>query len=93
MALMADVGTIQRLPKLVGNDSLLREFIFTARKFNADEACSVGMVRLVCSYLVWSVASQAYPSHSQISVQSFSVCNIEKTGVAWRQRLGLGGQG
>ena len=49
---MADVGTIQRLPKLVGNDSLLRELIFTAKKLSADEAHKIGMVRLVCWYLI-----------------------------------------
>lgn len=45
LGLMADVGTIQRLPKLVGNISLLRELVYTARKFYADEAVAMGMVR------------------------------------------------
>ena len=45
LGLMADVGTIQRLPKLIGNASLLRELIYTARKFTADEALKLGMVR------------------------------------------------
>ena len=44
LGLMADVGTIQRLPKLIGNASLLRELIYTARKFTADEALKLGMV-------------------------------------------------
>lgn len=42
---MADVGTIQRLPKLVGNASVLRELVFSARKFTADDALKMGMVR------------------------------------------------
>lgn len=45
LGLMADVGTIQRLPKLIGNASLLRELVYTARKFTADEALKLGMVR------------------------------------------------
>ena len=45
---MADVGTIQRLPKLIGNGSLLRELVFTARRFSADQAYKMGMVRWVC---------------------------------------------
>ena len=45
LGLMADVGTIQRLPKLIGNVSLVRELVYTARKFTADEALKLGMVR------------------------------------------------
>lgn len=45
LGLMADVGTLQRLPKVIGNDSLLRELVYTARKFYPDEALSMGMVR------------------------------------------------
>ena len=45
LGLMADVGTIQRLPKLIGNASLLRELVYTARKFTTDEALKMGMVR------------------------------------------------
>ena len=48
---MADVGTLQRLPKLVGNDSLLREFVYTARKFSAEEAMGIGMVRWVTCHV------------------------------------------
>ena len=42
---MADVGTLQRLPKVVGGDSILRELVYTARKFSAEEALKMGMVR------------------------------------------------
>lgn len=44
---MADVGTLQRLPKLVGGDSKLRELVYTARKFSAQEALHMGMLRWV----------------------------------------------
>lgn len=40
----ADVGTLQRLPKIVGNDSLVRELAFTARNMGADEAHKFGLV-------------------------------------------------
>ena len=40
-----DLGTLQRLPKIVGSESLVRELAFTARKFAADEAKSCGFVR------------------------------------------------
>ena len=45
IGLAADVGTLQRFPKIVGNDSLVRELCFTARKFFSDEAKQMGFVR------------------------------------------------
>eukprot|EP00729_Bicosta_minor_P018705 gene18705-21129_t len=38
VGLAADLGTLQRLPKMCGNDSILRELAFTARNFSAEEA-------------------------------------------------------
>lgn len=34
----ADMGALQRLPEIIGNDSLLRELIFTSRKLGSEEA-------------------------------------------------------
>ena len=36
--LAADIGTLQRFPKIVGNDSWARELALTAREFGAQEA-------------------------------------------------------
>nr|CAH7745257.1 unnamed protein product [Callosobruchus chinensis] len=47
VGLAADVGTLQRLPKIVGSDSLARELCYTARKMFADEALSCGLVSRV----------------------------------------------
>lgn len=44
IGMAADVGTLQRLPKIVGNDSLVRELAFTARNMGADEAHKFGLV-------------------------------------------------
>jgi len=44
VGLAADVGTLQRLPKVVGNDSLVRELCYTARKMYAQEALQFGLV-------------------------------------------------
>ncbi|XP_055585409.1 delta(3,5)-Delta(2,4)-dienoyl-CoA isomerase, mitochondrial [Uranotaenia lowii] len=44
IGMAADVGTLQRLPKVIGSMSLARELCFTARKFKADEAHSCGLV-------------------------------------------------
>jgi delta(3,5)-delta(2,4)-dienoyl-CoA isomerase len=45
IGLAADVGTLQRLPKVVGNDSLVREWAYTARRITAEEAQKAGMLR------------------------------------------------
>ena len=41
VGLAADLGTLQRMPKLVGNDSVMRELAYTARDMQADEAKEV----------------------------------------------------
>ena len=45
IGLAADIGTLQRLPKVVGNVSLARELVYTARKFSAEKALAMGLVR------------------------------------------------
>uniref|UniRef100_UPI00398F1BD3 delta(3,5)-Delta(2,4)-dienoyl-CoA isomerase, mitochondrial isoform X2 n=1 Tax=Pristiophorus japonicus TaxID=55135 RepID=UPI00398F1BD3 len=47
IGMAADVGTLQRLPKVIGNASLVRELVYTARKMMADEALSCGLVSRV----------------------------------------------
>jgi len=48
IGLAADVGGLQRFPKLVGNQSLVRELVFTGRNFTAQEALPFGLVSRVC---------------------------------------------
>ena len=45
LGLAADLGTLQRFPKIIGNDSLCRELVYTGRKFTAEEAKDIGFVR------------------------------------------------
>jgi len=47
VGLAADIGTLQRFPKITGNDSLAREFALTGRKFSAKEAKEIGFVGAV----------------------------------------------
>ncbi|XP_030154832.1 delta(3,5)-Delta(2,4)-dienoyl-CoA isomerase, mitochondrial isoform X2 [Lynx canadensis] len=47
IGLAADVGTLQRLPKVIGNQSLVNELAFTSRKMIADEALGSGLVSRV----------------------------------------------
>lgn len=47
IGMAADVGTLQRLPKVIGSQSLVRELCFTARKLLSDEAEKCGLVSKV----------------------------------------------
>lgn len=47
IGLAADVGTLQRLPKVIGSRSLVNELALTARKMYSDEAKSSGLVSRV----------------------------------------------
>ena len=47
LGMAADVGTLQRLPKIIGSHSLLKELAYTGRKMLAPEALQVGFVSQV----------------------------------------------
>jgi enoyl-CoA hydratase len=47
LGMVADVGTLQRLPKLIGHQGLVRELAFTGREVLAPEAQAIGLVNRV----------------------------------------------
>lgn len=47
IGMVADVGTLQRLPKLIGSQGLVRELAYTGRKVEAEEAQRIGLVNRV----------------------------------------------
>ncbi|KAL5283709.1 ECH1.2 family protein [Megaselia abdita] len=47
IGMAADVGSLQRFPKVIGSQSLARELCFTGRKFLSDEAVKCGLVSRV----------------------------------------------
>jgi Delta3,5-Delta2,4-dienoyl-CoA isomerase len=47
LGFVTDIGTIQRFPKIVGNDSWARELMYTARVFKGREAYERGFVHEV----------------------------------------------
>ncbi|XP_065514211.1 delta(3,5)-Delta(2,4)-dienoyl-CoA isomerase, mitochondrial, partial [Caloenas nicobarica] len=78
IGLAADVGTLQRLPKIVGNQSLVNELAFTARKMMAPEAQSCGLVSRVFSDKGTLVAgalevAAAIAARSPVAVQGTKV--------------------
>lgn len=48
LAMVADVGTLQRLPRIV-DPGILAEIVYTGRDFDADEALKMGLVTRVFS--------------------------------------------
>lgn len=44
IGLAADIGTLARLPKVTGNQSLVQELAYTSRNFSAAEAKEIGLV-------------------------------------------------
>lgn len=46
MGMAADVGTLQRLPRIIG-DGIMRELAYTGRTVEADEALRIGLVNRV----------------------------------------------
>ncbi len=48
LAMVADVGTLQRLPRLIG-EGMARELAYTGRNVDAEEAAALGLVNRVFS--------------------------------------------
>ncbi|KAK6060500.1 enoyl-CoA hydratase/isomerase family protein, partial [Cooperia oncophora] len=49
VGLAADVGSLNRLPKICGNESWIKEIAFSARHFDADEALKFDLLSRVYS--------------------------------------------
>ena len=78
LGLAADMGTLQYLPKIIGNDGLMREMVLTGRNFDTSEAKEMGLVNKVLpdeSSLVEHVLKLAslIASKSPIAVQGSKV--------------------
>jgi len=64
IGICADLGTIQRFQKIIGNDSFFRELAYTGRFFDAAEAHKQGFVSYVeenqeaCFKKAYELASQ-----------------------------------
>jgi len=66
----ADLGTLARLPKITGNESLLRELAFTARAFDAAEAAQLGFVSKIVQGSKDAVIAEALKTAKFIASKS-----------------------
>lgn len=66
LGLAADVGTLQRLPKITGNDSRVRELCYTGENFDETEALRIGLI----SRIVESVMNDAISLSKTIAANS-----------------------
>ena len=62
LGLAADIGTLQRLPKIVGNESWVRDICLTGRNVTAVEAKEMGFI------------SQVYADQEQMFRAALSLC-------------------
>jgi len=70
IGLAADIGTLQRFPKIVGNDSLTRELAYSARNFDASEAQAIGFVSKVTEQGLAAVVAEAVALAKEIASKS-----------------------
>ncbi|KAK0568677.1 hypothetical protein OC861_001679 [Tilletia horrida] len=70
IGLAADIGTLQRFPKVVGNDSLTRELVYTARAFTPAEAQTIGFVSKVTGQGQPAVVAAAIETAKEIASKS-----------------------
>lgn len=79
LGLAADLGALQRIPRIVGNDSVVRELAFTGRDFLADEAHRIGLLGTVlddgesCVKAALETA-KFIATRSPVAVQGTKVC-------------------
>lgn len=66
LGLAADIGTLQRLPKITGHDSRVRELCLTGESFDDQEALRIGFVSRV-THDLWSDAAALCTSISSNS--------------------------
>jgi Delta3,5-Delta2,4-dienoyl-CoA isomerase len=70
IGLAADIGTLQRLPKITGNDSRVRELCYTGEFFDAQEALRIGLVSRVTPHVLQDAlqVAQKIAANSPVAV-------------------------
>jgi delta(3,5)-delta(2,4)-dienoyl-CoA isomerase len=70
IGLAADGGSLAYLPKITGNESLLRELAYTARSFSSDEALRLGLVSRIVEGGMDAVVGAALHLAKEIALKS-----------------------
>ena len=87
IGMVADVGTLQRLPKLIGQ-GITRELAYTGRKFEAAEAQGMGLVNRVFEsrealYAGVQVIAAEIAAKSPLSIRGTRKCSTTPATTAW----------
>ena len=91
IGLASDIGTLARLPKLTGNQSLVHELAYTARPFSANEAEKMGLVSKVVEGGKDEVVKAALETAKVIAAKSPIAIGCGRMGVVLgAQWLGIG---
>lgn len=74
IGLAADIGVLNRLPKIVGSTTWVKDICFSARDFGADEALREGLVSKIVSNKTEALSSafamaKSWAAKSPVAVQ------------------------
>ncbi|MGD9367969.1 MAG: crotonase/enoyl-CoA hydratase family protein [Desulfobacteraceae bacterium] len=78
LAIVADVGTLQRLPRIVG-EGIARELCFTGRTFKGDEARSMGFVNQLYTNSEELIAGVLKQAHQLAEKSPLTLRGIKET--------------
>ncbi|CED83921.1 Enoyl-CoA isomerase [Phaffia rhodozyma] len=70
IAMAADIGSLQRVPKITGNDSLVRELALTGRFFKPEVALQLGLISRIIPGSQKEVLEKALELAEQIAENS-----------------------
>ena len=85
MGLAADVGTLQRVPKVIGNKSSVNELCLTARKMRSEEA----EIALTTSFLRKSLSVCAMRGQARLTLGRLEVIGPGGAAAALRRNNAL----
>ena len=78
IGMCADVGTLQRLPKLIA-PGIVKELAYTGRKFTANEALEWGFINRICGDHEQTLAAAMEMAREIASKSPLAISGIKKT--------------
>jgi delta(3,5)-delta(2,4)-dienoyl-CoA isomerase len=79
LGIIADIGTLQFVPRAVGNDSIVKELVYTGRRMDSKEAKELGLIGKILPDAESTKQSaldlaKVIASKSPVAVQGAKVC-------------------